>query len=207
MADKALNGNKIPIKFELGSQLIDGAVIKPLTYALFVEFLTEAQTMKAPKSFDARLRRLRLRKQITYYTNGSAVNVSEEDVLKMPIPTVHALTGHMDDEEGKAGKVTTAGNGIDKAIVYELGKPIPMGKDKEPITELEFYAKTYGEIEDVLAAPDSIQQAALLISTIAKPLGTTLLQLPSWAVSQISMADGLLISREVLPHFLGSPVE
>lgn len=45
----------------------------------------------------------------------------------------------------------------------------------------------------------------MLISTVAKPLGSTLMTLPSWAVAQISLGDGMTIMRQVLPHFLGLP--
>jgi hypothetical protein len=62
-------------------------------------------------------------------------------VLRLPLP-----------DEGKAGKIVRDGNRINKAITYELGTPIPQGKDKGPIAELEFLAPTYGDIEDILAA-------------------------------------------------------
>jgi hypothetical protein len=58
-----------------------------------------------------------------------------------------------------------------------------------------------------MSAGTGLQQALLLISTIAKPLGTSLTQLPSWAVNQVSATDGLMISNDVLPFFLGSPDE
>jgi hypothetical protein len=58
-----------------------------------------------------------------------------------------------------------------------------------------------------MTANDSFAQTAVLLSTIAKPLGTTLTALPSWAVAQITVADGVAISRTILPRFLGSPVE
>jgi hypothetical protein len=202
-----LNGAKIPITFDLGDRHIDGAVIKPLTFSTFAECIAEAQSMRGPKTFDARLRRLRMVKQVTYYTNGSVAVVGMEDILKMPIQAARTIAGKLDDDDEVAGKVITPGDGIDKAIVYELGKPIPMGQGKPPIKELEFLAKTYGDIEDVMAATDAISQTAMLISTVAKPLGTSLIQLPSWALTQITVADGVTISRDILPLFLGSPAE
>jgi hypothetical protein len=204
LPDKA-NGAKIPIAFQLRDQVIDGAVIKPLTFQAFAECVGEAHGMRAPKAFEARLRRLRMVRQVTYYTNGSTAAVTIEDVAQMPIPTARTITARLDDsDEGVPGKIVRPGDGIDRAIVYALGAPIPMGQGKESVTELEFLAKTYGEIEDILAAPDSIQQAALLLSSIATPLGTTLTRLPSWALAQVSVADGVTIAKEVLPHFLGS---
>jgi hypothetical protein len=122
----------------------------------------------------------------------------------MPIPNAQMLTTHLDEEEGGVGKITREGDGISTSIIYELGTPIPVvGKDS--ITELEFLAKTYGDVEDVMSANDSITQTALLIATIAKPPG--MLQLPSWAVSAITIGDGITIAKLVTPHFLGQPVE
>jgi hypothetical protein len=198
---------KIPIAFPLGDKTIDGVVIKPLSFQTFSDCINEANASRDSKSFDARLRRIRMVKQVTYYINGSAIPVSSQDILNMPIPAARTIIDKLDGDEGKVGKVIRDGDGIDKAIVYELGTPIPMGAGKEPIKELEFHAKTYGDIEDVLAADNPIAQASLLISMNATPLGTSLTRLPSWALSQISVADGVTISREVLPRFLGSPSE
>lgn len=209
MAGK-LNGApaKIPISLQLGDKLIDGAVVKPISFQMLADYMSEAYGMRQPKDFDARLRRVRLAKQVSYYTNGSTVPVSMEEVLRLPIPDARKIiVGINGENEGKAGKIIRDGNGIDQAITYELGTPIPTGQGKEPIRELEFLAKTYGDIEDVLAADLLIQQTALLISTIAKPLGSSLTLLPSWAMSLISVADGMTINREILPRFAGSPDE
>jgi hypothetical protein len=198
---------KIPISFSLGEKLIDGASIKPMNFGTFAEYVAEAQGMKQPKSFEGRLRRVRMSKQVAYHINGSTVPVSMEDVLRLPIAAARVISARLEGDEGKPGKIIRDGDGIDTAITYELGTPIPMGQGKEPIKELEFLAKTYGDIEDIMSAPDSIQQAALLIATIAKPLGTSLTALPSWAAAQVSVADGVTIAREILPRFLESPPE
>lgn len=204
-----LNGTKlekIPISFQLGDNVIDGAVIRPLVFQTFADCISEASEMTHPKTFEARLRRMRLFRQVSYYINGSVVPVSIEDLLKLPIPAAHSIIAKLDEHEGKSGKIIRPGNGIDQAITYQLGTPIPTGPGKPSISELEFHATTYGDIEDVMAAPNGVQQASLLIATIAKPLGSSLMALPSWALAQISVADGVTIMREVLPHFIGSPV-
>jgi hypothetical protein len=141
---------------------------------------------------------------VTYYVNGSTTPIEPDDVTMMPIPNAQMLTTHLDEDEGIVGKVTKEGDGISTSIVYELGTPIPV-TGKEPITELEFLASTYGDVEDVLSANDSITQTAILIATVAKPPG--MLQLPSWAVDAISVGDGVTIAKLVTPHFLGLPVE
>jgi hypothetical protein len=206
VADTKLNGSKLPISFQLGDKLIDGAVVKPLMFVALADCVTTAQTMTQPLSFEARLKRLRMIRQVTYYSGASPIVVSSEDILKLPIPAARVIVARLDDQTGIAGKVIRDGNGIDQAIVYELGTPIPV-QGKEPIRELEFQASTYGDIEDVMAADISLQQTSLLISTIAKPLGFNLSRLPTWALSQITVADGVTISRDVLPRFLESPVD
>jgi hypothetical protein len=194
----------LPTPWQLRDKIIDGAVVNTLSFQAFSDYIIEAQGMKKPKTFEGRLRRIRLAKQVVYYTNGSTTPVGSEDVADMPIPDARLLVTHLDDDEGVTGKIIRDGDGISTSIVYELGRPIPV-KDKDPITELEFLAKTYGEIEDVMAASDTVAQTALLISTIGKPPG--MLQLPSWALQYISVADGVEIAKVVTSRFLGSPDE
>lgn len=196
-------GEKIPISFQLGEKLIDSATVKPISFAKFASFIQQAQQLKDKKTFEAKLKRVRMQQQVDYHVNGSVISLEMDDVLKLPIAAVRAINVHLDDDEGKVGKIIREGDGVDKAIGYELGRPIPVGQGKEPIKELEFIAKTYGDIEDVLSATDAIEQAELLIKTIAKPVHSSLTALPSWAVEQISVADGVIIAQKVLPLFLG----
>ena len=198
---------KVPINLVLGDRIIDGASIRPLSFQAFADIISEAQAMTQPKTFEGRLKRLRMQRQVTYYMGTNQVQLSIQDILKLPIPDTRAIVAKLDGDEGKAGKIIRTGNGIDQAMVYELGSPISTGAGKPPIKELEFLAKTYGDIEDVLAADNPIQQTAQLIATVAKPLGSSLSLLPSWALTVISVADGITISQQVLPHFLGSADE
>ena len=185
--------------------MIDGAVVKPVTFAAFMEFIAEAQSLTSPKTWEGKLRRVRMTKQVTYFMATAPVPLSMTDVLRMPIQAARDIAAKLDENEGKAGKIVRPGDGIDKAIVYELGTPIPAGQGKPPISELNFWPRPTATIEDVLAAPTTFQQGLQLIASVAKPLGTSLTALPSWAVNQIMFADGFAIVREVLPHFLGSP--
>jgi hypothetical protein len=198
---------KIAVAFSLGERSIDGVIVKPLTFAALVECVLAAQTGTQPKTFESRLKRLRMVRQVSYFNGNTGVPISLEDIPNIPIPAARSIISHLDDDEGKAGKVVREGDGIDQAITYELGTPISTGQGKPPIKELEFHARTYGDIEDVMAADLALQQTAALITTVAKPLGTSLMLLPSWAVNMITVADGVTISREILPHFLGSPAE
>jgi hypothetical protein len=194
----------LPTPWQLNNIIIDGAVINKLSYQAFSEYVTEAQLMTRPKTLEGRLRRIRLAKQVTYYVNGSTTQVGVDDVAKMPIHDAQLLSIRLDVDEGKAGKIIRDGDGIDKSILYELGTPIPVS-GKDPITELEFHASTYGDIEDVMSATDTIAQTALLIAAIGRPPG--MLQLPSWALQHITVADGVTIAKLVTPRFLGLPVE
>jgi hypothetical protein len=205
-----LNGTKlekIPIHLQLGDNMIDGAVVKPLTFKQFSDYINEAQAMKQPDAFDARMRRVRLSKQVAYYINGTVVPVTMTDILKLPIGDSRKILAKLDTEEGKSGKIIRDGNGIDNAITYELGTPIETGSGKPPIRELEFFAQTYGDIEDILSADNAIAQTAVMIAKMGKPLGTSLSALPSWAINLITVTDGITISRDILPRFLGSPDE
>ena len=208
MADlpKQLNGSKIPISFKLGDKLIDGAVIKPWMFTALVDCVVTAHAAVQPKTFDARLKRLRMFRQVTYYSGNNQVAIAPNDVLALPIVSARTILAQLDDSESKAGKIIRDGDGVNKAITYELGTPIPV-QGKDSIRELEFYASTYGDLEDVLAVDLSVQQTALLLSTVAKPLNSSLTRLPSWAVDLITVADGIAIARDVLPRFLESPVE
>jgi hypothetical protein len=198
---------KLEIAFPLGDKVIDGVVIKPLTLPSFVDCVLETRNMDSPNSFEAKLRRNRLLKQAVFYVGNAVVPVPSADLLRMPIPVARMIIDKLDAADGPMGKIIRKGDGISAAIVYELGTPIPGGQGKAMIKELEFLATTYGDVEDIMAAGTGLQQALLLVSTIAKPLGTTLQNLPSWAVAQISANDGLAISNDVLPFFLGSPNE
>lgn len=198
---------RLQIAFPLGEHTIDGAVIKPLSLPAFVDCVMDTRTMDSPNTFEAKLRRNRLMKQVTFYIGGSIKPVTPAELLQMPIAVARMLIDKLDEYDGPSGKIIRKGDGISEAIIYELGTPISGGQGRPPIKELEFLAKTYGDVEDIMAGSSGLQQALLLVSTIAKPLGTSLTQLPSWAVNQISANDGLMISNEVLPFFLGSPDE
>lgn len=201
----AVNGEKIPITLQLDGTLVDGAVVKPISFANFSEVVEQARVMKEPKTWEGKLRRARMSKQVAFYANGTVVDVSPFDITRLSIASARTIIQLLDREDGPKGKVVRPGDGIETAIIYELGTPIRI-QNKDPIKELEFIAKNYGDVEDIMASLDPIEQANLLIANLAKPLGTTLTTLPSWAMSQITLGDGLTIVQDVLPPFLGLPL-
>jgi hypothetical protein len=200
---------RIAVAFQLGKDgvQIDGATVKPLSLPAFVDCVLDTRTMNTPNTFEAKLRRNRLMKQVTLYAANTPVPFTAADLSLMPIAVARTLIDKLDTADGPAGKIVRKGDGISEAIVYELGTPIPVGQGKPPIRELEFLAQTFGDVEDIMSAQTGLQQALLLVTTIAKPLGGNLQQLPSWAVNQVTATDGLAISNDVLPFFLGSPDE
>ena len=54
---------RISINLELGKKRIDGATIKPSTFATFADFIQVAQRMTQPAAFSARLLRVRMDEQ------------------------------------------------------------------------------------------------------------------------------------------------
>lgn len=193
---------RIPIEFQLDGKLIDGVVVRTLMFAPFVDAVQETLGMQSPSTFEGKLKRNRMHKQATFYVGNAVVQVGRDELARLPIQAARAILKKMEDIEQPAGKIIRQGDGIDKSVVFELGTAIP---GKPAIKELEFLARTYGDIEDVLSASSGLQQAMMLIKTIAKPVGTSLMTLPSWAVTQITMDDGYAIMAHVLPLFTGSP--
>jgi hypothetical protein len=153
-------------------------------------------------TFETNLKRLRL-KDLRYIGDGKPVTMTEADVKMLPIPVARKLIKALDTTDSeKVGKVVREGDGISTAIGFELGKPIEFQAGKESIKEIEFLATTYGEIEDALCTTDPLEQILALLRTVAKPVHGTLSALPSSAIEQISLADGVTLARDVLPRFL-----
>jgi hypothetical protein len=57
---------KISLHFELGGNIINGAIVRPMTFAKYSDYITEAISTPAPDDIDARLRRIRMSKQVSY---------------------------------------------------------------------------------------------------------------------------------------------
>jgi hypothetical protein len=199
---------KIPMSFQVGDKAIDGATVNTLTFSKYAELMREANYMPGPKPYEIKLLRLRLAKQVTYHINGATTTITPDETTRIPTKSVWALQAQLDTNiDVKAGRVIRSGDGVDTAIGYELGTPIPTGQGKPPITELEFLAPTLGDIEDVLTAVSGMDQTLQLIKSVAKPVHTSLQALPTWAIDQITVTDGVSIAQKVLPYFLGQAVE
>ena len=75
---------KIPINFQLDDKLIDGATIRPSTFASFADCIGAAHKMTQPAAFSARLLRVRMSRQVSYHMNGAVVQIT---------PTAGRLSG------------------------------------------------------------------------------------------------------------------
>lgn len=189
--------------FTVGEHAVVTANIKPMPFVAFVGLMTEARTMPGA-SLETSIRRLRLIRQVDYIdAAGKAVPMDVTSLMKLPISPARKINAELDKLNGPAGKIVRDGDGISTIIGYELGTPITVaGTDKTSITELEFLAQTYGDVESMLNADDAFSQTAALLETVAKPVHKTMTSMPSWAINMISISDGVTLAQKVLPRFL-----
>lgn len=192
-----------------GDTVITSIKVAPLTYADFVAIWlsTVADNRSRKGSATALLQRKRLVHQVHFLAaEGRRVTPSDTDITQLPLGLAKQLVASLEIGEGSEGAIIVDGDGISSPILYKLGNPISAkmnGKDVS-ITELEFSASVYGDIEDVLATDGDIPQTLELIRKVGKPIGLgSITSLPAWAIDRLSVADGVTIMRQVLPRFLG----
>jgi len=142
-----------------------------------------------------------------YDAGGTEIPVTGDELIHVNVHTYARIMAGIDFSLiVPTGKIISDGDGCDVPIIFQLGTGIRITGDQgeQVITDLEFQAKTGGDIEDVLIKSSRIVQAATLIKTCAKPLTKDLglLVLPSWALDQITMTDGTEIMEKVLSRFL-----
>lgn len=155
----------------------------------------------------------RLRQCVGYDKAGNRVELDSVAFAAMPRKLFVKVHNALDDFGTQRGEVITKdGDGIQTPIVYKLGTPFgfvdtassqkPIGTE-QMIVELEFAAKTGGDIEEVMCHGNTIDQTVALIKSCATPLGgeTGLLRLPSWMLDALTVADGFAIMASVLPVF------
>lgn len=198
---------KHELVFTIGERTIDSVDVKVPYYKDFVDYFTAA--VNTPKTtFEAALRRVRMLRQVTYYSGSQVITFDQTELLRMPLPAARKLFKLLEaNDESPAGKIIRDGDGISTAIAYELGTPIEVAGGKEPIKELEFLAQTYGDVEDVVAISNVAQATLNLLRTVAKPVHSSLLTMPSWAVDRITFSDGIAISQDVTSRFRGDGEE
>lgn len=191
-----------PVKF--GETIIDTIKVEKLGFVGFSDIWTAAAA-KGTKDLMKNIRRGRIARQVHFMAAEKRIVPTDPDISTLPISVMKPILTLLDAESGPPGRVLEpVGDGMTTPIVYKLGTPFKSSNSKgegEVIEELEFLASTYGEIEDMLAAPNDIQAALILIKTVAKPLGSKFQRLPGWAVDRLTMSDGVMIVNEVLKSF------
>ncbi|UPT53292.1 hypothetical protein [Synechococcus phage Ssp-JY38] len=195
---------------QFGEQKIDRIAVAPLLFVAFAKLWEDvsADTASRKGKALALMQRKRIVHQTHFMSGDKRVLPDDAQIAQLPIPVARSIIAHLDDDQGTVGKLLNDGDGVATPVHYQLGTPIQLaakgdGKPQQ-ISELEFKASTFGELEDVLATSGEVPQTAHLLRTIAKPVEiATLTSLPSWAVDRITVADGVTISNLVLPRFLG----
>lgn len=205
--------------FVVKTQSVAKINISEITFAGYAEcfrarIAEKARTgddMQATKAF-MRARRL---KQVTAFTKANVIVALDHVAFaNMPRVLFTRINTALDARGGTKGEILPGeGDGIYTPIIYKLGTPFhftgdqisqkPIGTEQK-IIELEFIAKTGGDIEEVLCHENSLDQTIALIRTCATPLGgeTGLLRLPQTWLDTMTVADGFEIMAKVLPVFL-----
>jgi hypothetical protein len=185
-------------------------IVRELSFVEWVSTLNAGSRSTTAAEARKAQRKVRRDKQISALNaDGQTLKIENDELLRLPRSLYAKIMDGIDDfTPGDGGEVIVGGDGIDRPIVYRFGTPLKIGSaegDLDGIAELEFSAKTGADIEDVLAEPFDAARAVALIEHCAKPLTKDLglLVLPSWALDQITLADGVAILEKVLPSFLG----
>lgn len=191
-------------------------VVTPICFTAFSAAVKAAQARgKDESSIMRALFRERIKRQVkAKQANGTVVAMTDELITKMPLPyalrlkdainevAVDLATKKVKDIDVPVQpEIITKGDGIVTPILVALGSPIQMQGGKQ-IAELEFLASTFGELEAAVLSDNQIERTIDLLA-IAKPVGAdlSLTSLPSWALDQISLEDGLWLTSQVTPSF------
>lgn len=192
-----------------GDAEITAIKVLPLNFSSFVKIWSEVAAEvrgKRDASSNAIMQRKRIRLQAQFMAGDKRVAPDDANITQLPIKVAKQIVAALDKGEGVAGELLNDGDGVSVPVHYKLGTPVSMtvnGK-KVDISELEFSAKIYGDIEDVLAADGDVPQTLELLRRTAVPVGAdlSLTSLPGWAVDRLTIADGVTVMRSVLPRFL-----
>lgn len=204
ITEEAVNPREItlqPGQFDIGGVPISRIVVEPISFVRFAS-VTGSISVSDVDDYAKTLTRKRIAEQAKAYTaDGKSVPWNEPEILRLPIKAALDLIVRLDLDESEPGVVLNDGNGVTSPILYKLGKPLKTSNGE--FTELEFQAKTFGDVETVISAFSAADRTLALLRTVAKPVSDSLKMqaLPSWAIDAISLRDGNQIGREILPRF------
>lgn len=194
--------------FLIGEEQIDYMRVSPINFVNFSAAATKTNSLGLDGiQWQLQNRRIRMKLQVKCFTKeNKEVPLTDQAIVQMPIPYAKKIIDLLSEEGGVAGKIIGDGDGVSSSLIYELGTPIVMrnNADETAIRELEFSANTFGDVEEIMAEPMIAEQTVAMIRLLAKPVGgeINLMALPSWALDQITMADGTTIMELVRPRFL-----
>lgn len=193
--------------FLIGQARVAKLVVAKMNFAQFARVHAAAEQAALRANSENRMKyytRERLKTQLRAYDeNGTPIPLSEADILNIPRTYATQLNRALDIVDEPLGDILSEGDGIASPILFKLGTPISTGSDGV-ITELEFSARTYGDVEDVLSATRQTDQVIELLKHCAKPVGgpVNLIGMPSWAAEGLTLTDGIILMDKVLPRFL-----
>lgn len=189
------------VSFEVNGKPVTSIEVHPVSFVKINEIWEKASADKDNPS--VALQRGRIVAQTKFKAGDEVLNLTSADLQKLPSSVAKLIIAELDTGAGEKGEIAITGNGSTTPIVYRLGTPFTMkGGDKEiVISELEFLASTYGEVEEILATQEEMTKTLKLIRTVGKPVGTSLMRLPESLIDRITISDGLQIMRKVLPSF------
>ena len=189
--------------------------VKTLGFVPYVALLARVSAKVQPyepTAYKRELQRERFRTQI---------GLTDEEINQLSIQEALAYKDAIDTSMGSSTSEPKlispkAANGVTEPIVVQLGSPVAMNATTF-ITELEFFAQTYAQLEDALVA-DTTNDRTVALLKIAKPLAKAkssdptipdriieLQTLPTTALDGISLADGMFILEHVTPRFFDTP--
>lgn len=180
----------------VGGKKVDAISVAPTSFVALAKMQNEARDEKE-------FQRRRLLAQTHFMLGKDRLTATTEDLFAMPYSLAAAIRDSMDLTFGPPGELVESGDAISGQALYKLGTPIKMkgGDGDVEITELEFIAGTYGEMEDVLIADTSMLKTVALLG-IANPVQlNNMTRLPGWAIDNVTVSDGAAIMSQVLPRF------
>lgn len=194
---------EFPTPITIGEKTVTKARVAPLMFKKFADITREALNARGPKQkLEPLMLRARIRAQTTFLTaSGDSIPVTQDALTTLPIVPSKLIVAALTFDEGTQGELLNAGDGISTPIHYKLGTPIK-GANGKTISEIEFLAKQFSDVEDVLAADNALYQTVDLFEKVAKPVDGSMLALPSWAIDHITLADGTFVMNTILPRFL-----
>jgi hypothetical protein len=145
---------------------------------------------------------------VAHTAEGHEIKFTDDLTVTIPAFYGSNIVKAVESFTGVPGEILSKGDGAFSPMLFKLGTPIKLSSNEGDIeiSEIEFQAKTFGDIENVLAA-DGLEQTIVFIRDCGTPVivnsDKKLMCLPESAIDQISAEDGVAITNKVIPSFLG----